>query len=306
MTAYLTRRLLQAVITIFAVVSLTFLFGRVSGSPAYALLGDNATTDQIRQLNDELGFSKPLAQQYIDYLVGLLHGDFGNSYGQRGVSSMSLTLDRLPASLLIGAVGLAAGVTLALAVALTIQLTGSRTLRTVALALGSARQSVPDFLFGLLLVLVLSVKLGLLPSLGRHGPESLIMPAVVIATGVFVLYTRLIDNSLSEQASADYVRTAYARGESRSRVVLADMLPNALLPLLTVVGINLGAFLGGVLIIENVFAWPGLGQLTLNAVHARDFPVVQSSLIVVAALFVLCNLAADIAYGLIDPRVRLQ
>jgi peptide/nickel transport system permease protein len=132
------------------------------------------------------------------------------------------------------------------------------------------------------------------------------MPALVIATAVFVLYTRLIDNALSEQASADYTRTAYARGESRTRVVLAEMLPNALLPLLTVVGINLGAFLGGVLIVENVFAWPGLGQLTLNAVHARDFPVVQSSLIVVATLFVISNLLADVTYGFIDPRVRLK
>ncbi|BDZ48314.1 glutathione ABC transporter permease [Frondihabitans sucicola] len=306
MTRYLSRRLVQALATIFAVVTVAFAFGRLSGSPAALLLTENAPKSQIVALNHRLGFDKPLWLQYVDYLGGLLHGDFGQSYRQVGVSSMSLVLERLPASLLLGAVGLTAGILLAMVAGLVIQLTGSRGLRTTALGIGAVRQAIPDFFFGLLLVLIFSVTLGILPSLGNRGITSVIMPALTIATGQFILYMRLIDNSLTEQSSMDYARTAYARGDSRFRVVLGELLPNAFLPVMTVAGISLGGFLGGLVIVENVFAWPGMGQLMLSAVYSRDFPVVQSGLIVVAGLFIVANFAVDLCYALIDPRVRLR
>lgn len=305
MVRYLARRGVQALVTVFVVVTVAFALGRASGSPAAQLLPDNASKAQIDALNARLGFDRPMWQQYLDYLGGLVRGDFGDSYRQTGVSSMELVGERLPASLTLGAVGLAAGLLLALGAVLLVHLTGSRRLQAVMLTLGSVRQSMPDFLFGVLLVAVFAVSLGWLPSLGNKDPLGIVLPAVTIATGQFVIYVRLAGNALGEQARADYVRTAYARGESRARVVLTEMLPNGVLPVLTIAGINLGSFLGGLVIVENVFAWPGLGQLMLGAVYSRDFPVVQSGLIVVALLFIASNLLVDLLYGVIDPRVRV-
>ncbi|MFD7025423.1 ABC transporter permease [Promicromonospora sukumoe] len=304
MARFLVTRTLQALGTIYVVVTVAFLLGRLSGSPAALLLTENATREQIDELNTRLGFDQPLPVQYLEYLRGILGGDFGDSYRQAGVSSMDLVLERLPASLGLGAIGLVLGLVLAFAATITTHLTRSRTLRTTFLGLGSARQAVPDFFFGLLLVLVFSVTLGWLPSLGNREPLAVVMPALTIATGQFVVYTRLLDNSLSEQGRLDYARTAVARGENRFRVVVGELLPNASLPVLTIAAINLGSFLGGLVIVENVFAWPGMGQLMLSAVYARDFPVVQSGLIVVAALFILSNLLVDAASAVIDPRVR--
>lgn len=306
MALYTLRRLGQAVVTLLVVVTVTFALGRLSGSPGAVLLGDNATPEQIAQFNSARGFDLPLWEQYGAYLAGILQGDFGTSYRQTGTSSMELVVERLPASLLLGSVGLGLGILLALVAALIIQITGSRTLRTISLGVGSLRAAIPDFFFGLLLVLVFSVGLGWFPSLGNQTPMALVLPAVTVATGVYILYSRLIDNSMNEQRSMDYVKTALARGDSRLRVTVAELLPNALLPVLTIVGINLGAFLGGMLIIENVFAWPGLGQLTMDAVYTRDFPVVQASILVVAFLFVVANLVVDFVYRFIDPRVRLS
>lgn len=304
MARVIVRRLLQALATIYIVVTVAFVLGRLSGSPAALLLSENASPEQIADLNTRLGFDQPLWKQYLDYLGGVLTGNFGDSYRQSGVSSMQLVLERVPASLQLGAVGLLAGVLIAFIAGIGVHLARSSVLRTSLLTLGSARQAIPDFFFGLLLVLTFSVALGSLPSLGNRDPLSIIMPAATIATAQFVVYLRLLDNSLGEQARLDYVRTAYARGEGRFHVVLAEMLPNAALPVLTIAGISLGSFLGGLVIVENVFAWPGMGQLMLSAVYARDFPVVQSGLIVVAALFIFSNALVDILSAILDPRVR--
>ncbi|UGT38956.1 ABC transporter permease [Nocardia yamanashiensis] len=306
MAVYLLRRLIQAVVTVFVVVTLAFALGRLTGSPAASLLPDTASEADIAALNARLGFDKPPLTQYFDYLGGVLSGDFGDSYRQQGTSSMTLVLQRLPASLQLGGTGFLVGVALAFLVVLAIHLSGFWSLRGLALGLGAARLAVPDFLFGLLLVLVFSVTLGWLPSLASANPLSLVMPAVTIATAQFVVYTRLLDNSLTAEAGQDYVRTAYARGERRSTVILREMLPNALLPVLTVSGIQLGTLLGGLVIVETVFAWPGLGQLMLGSVFSRDFPVVQSGLVVIAVIFVVVNLCVDVLYGIVDPRARVR
>ncbi|MFB7723083.1 ABC transporter permease [Nocardia sp. NPDC056100] len=306
MAAYLLRRLLQAVITVFVVITLAFGLGRLTGSPAATLLPETASQADVAALNAKLGFDKPLLTQYLDYLGGVLTGDFGDSYRQDGTSSMTIVLQRLPASLQLGTAGFLLGVALALFAVLAVHLSGFWSLRGVLLGVGAGRLAVPDFLFGLLLVLVFSVTLGWLPSLAGANPLSIVMPAVTIATAQFVVYTRLLDNSLTTESSQDYVRTAYARGERRSTVIVREILPNALLPVLTVSGINFGTLLGGLVIVETVFAWPGLGQLMLGSVFSRDFPVVQSGLIVIAAIFVLVNLAVDLLYGFVDPRARVR
>lgn len=305
MSRYLGRRLLQAFVTLWCILTLSFLMGRATGSPAAILLPPEASQTEIDQLNATLGFDRPLGTQYLEFLAGALQGDFGTSYRERGTPALEIVAERLPATFQLAISAFVIGLMLALVAALAIQITGSSRLRSALIWGGSLRHSIPDFFFGLLMVIIFSVILGALPSLGRSGPESLVMPVLTIATGQFVLYVRLIDSALSEQSVQDYVRTAYAQGKKRSAVVLSEMLPNAILPVLTMAGLNLGGLMGGTVIVEQVFSWPGFGQVTLNAVSQRDFPIVQAGLLIIAVLFIVTNLAVDLLYAVLDPRVRL-
>ncbi|WP_449276783.1 ABC transporter permease [Leucobacter sp. GX24907] len=306
MASYLIRRILQALATLFIAVTIAFVLGRATGKPAALILTEGATEQQIHDLNGRLGFNDPLGTQYLNYLGGLLRGDFGVSYRNPGQPALDIILERLPATMTLAISAFAIGLVLAVLAALLIHITGSRTLRAMFVWSGSLRQSVPDFFFGLLLVLIFSVALGWLPSLGYSGTPSLVLPVATIATAQFVLYVRLLDSSLSEQTTADYVRTAYARGKSHSKVVATEMLPNAFLPVLTVAGLNLAALLGGTVIVEQVFSWPGIGVTLVGAVSQRDFAVVQAGLLVVAFLFVVVNVVVDLLYSIIDPRVKLS
>lgn len=305
MTTYLTRRLLQALATVFCVLTIAFVLGRASGKPAALLLTDGATAQQIDELNEKLGFNRPVLDQYLDYLGGVLRGDFGTSYRNPGTPAVAMIAERLPATMTLALTAFAVGLALAVIAALLIHITGSPVLRAIFVWGGSLRQSIPDFFFGVLLVLVFSVSLALLPSLGYTGPASFVLPVATIATAQFVLYVRLLDAALSEQSTQEYVRTAYARGKSHPAVVMTEMFPNALLPILTVAGLNLAGLLGGAVIVEQVFAWPGVGEVLITAVSQRDFAVVQAGLLVVAMVFVLVNILVDLLYSVLDPRVRL-
>jgi peptide/nickel transport system permease protein len=283
---FLLRRLTLAVATIFLVVTIGFVLGRLTGAPGALLLPDNAGAAEVDALNASLGFDRPVIVQYIDFLGGLLVGDVGDSY-RRHEPALALVLERVPATVELALWAFVAGFAVALIAALAIQLTGSRALRAVVGWSGAVRQSIPDFFFGLLLVLVFSVLLGVLPSLGRTSPASLVLPVLTLATGQFVMYLRLLDAALSEQADQDYVRTAFA---------------NALPPVLGMAGLNLGGLLGGTVVVEAVFAWPGLGSLLTDAVSQRDFPIVQAGLIFVALMFVVVNTFVDLLVSRIDPR----
>lgn len=304
MPHFLIKRTGQAVITLFCVLTFAFILGRATGKPAGLLLPDNATAAEVDAFNGALGFNEPLHVQYLAFLTNALQGDFGVSYRQRE-PALALIFERLPATFELALWSFVIGLVLALLAALAIQITGSRKLRSFFIWGGSLRQSVPDFFFALIAVLLFSVLLGILPSLGRTSPESLVLPVLTIATGQFVLYVRLIDAALSEQASQDYVRTAFSKGQSRVKVLVTHMLPNALLPVLAMAGINLGSLLGGTVVVEAVFAWPGLGQVLTEAVSQRDFPIVQAGLLMVALIFVSVNLVVDLIAARVDPRVRL-
>jgi len=298
---FLARRLALAVATVLTVVTIAFVLGRATGEPGALLLPDNATQSDIDAVNGALGFDRPLVVQYLDTLVGLVTGDFGDSYRLRE-SALGLVLERVPATVELAFWAFVIGLALAVAAALTIQLTGSRALRAVVGWAGAIRQSVPDFFFALLLVLVFSVLLGALPSLGRTSYASLVLPVATLATGQFVMYLRLLDSALSEQAGQDHVRTAIAQGQSRMRVLVTRMLPNAALPVLGMAGLNLGGLLGGTVVVEVVFAWPGLGKLLTDAVSQRDFPIVQAGLVFVALAFVVVNTAVDVLVHRVDTR----
>lgn len=306
MASYLLRRIFQAFATLFIAVSIAFLLGRATGKPAALILTEGATEQQIHDLNGRLGFNDPIGVQYLNYLTGLLRGDFGVSYRNPSQSAISIILERLPATMTLALTSFVIGLLLAVIAAVLIHITGSHSLRALFVWSGSLRQSVPDFFFGVLLVLIFSVALGWFPSLGYSGTASLVLPVATIATAQFVLYVRLLDSALSEQTTADYVRTAYARGKRHSQVVMTEMLPNAFLPVLTVAGLNLAGLLGGTIIIEQVFSWPGVGSALIGAVSQRDFAVVQAGLLVVALIFVVVNVAVDVLYSIIDPRVKLS
>jgi peptide/nickel transport system permease protein len=302
---YLVRRLVQALVSIFGVVTATFFLVRLSGDPAALLLGPEATAADIAQLSSTLGFDEPAVVQYARFLGGAFTGDLGSSLVQRQ-PALAVVLDRLPYTLELALSSFALGIALAFVVVLTMQLTGSRRLRSVVLWVSSARQAIPSFWFGLLLVLFFAVQLGWLPALGRTSPISLVLPAVTIASLELALYIRLLDGGFGEQRTADYVRTARSKGQRRHVIVLRHVLPNAVIPLITVAGLNLGALLGGTIVVEMVFNWPGVGQLVLNSISRRDYPVVQAGLLVIALFFVTVNFLVDMLYAAVDPRVRFR
>jgi peptide/nickel transport system permease protein len=282
-----------------------FIILRLNGKPGAVML-PTGTGQQIAALNRALGFDGSILSQYGYFLKNLvLHFSVGNSLQEVGQSAISVVFSRLPATLELAVTAFLVGVVLGFLLSVCLQLSGSQWLRNTFIWLGVARQATPTFLFGVILVLVFAVKLGWLPSIGRGGITHLLLPAITLATFEVTLYMRLLDSSMAEQRQSDYVRTAYAKGQRPTVVLLRHGLPNALLPTLTVAGVNFGALLGGTVIVENVFGWPGIGELVINSVNARDYPVVQATLLIVSILFVVVNIGVDLLYAALDPRVRL-
>jgi peptide/nickel transport system permease protein len=304
MIYFIVRRALQSVLTIFGVMTVAFFLVRLAGDPVALLLPVEASDRDIAQLRDALGLDRPLIVQYLKFLANLTSGDFGMSLRQHE-SALSLVLERLPATLELALSAFFLGLLLAFALGLGMRLTRSGRLRGAIMWLALGRQAIPVFSFGLLLILVFSVWLRWLPSLGRGGLSHLVLPALTLGTYELALYLRLFNASLAAEQTQDYVRTAYAKGQTRTAVVLRHMLPNALLPLVTIAGINLGILLGGTVVTETVFSWPGVGRLIVQSVTQRDFPVIIAGVFVVSVIFVAVNLAVDILYGFLDPRVSI-
>ncbi|MCL6649870.1 MAG: ABC transporter permease, partial [Chloroflexi bacterium] len=275
MTTYLVRRTVQAVVSVFGVMTIVFFVVRLGGDPVALLMPENATDEQRAAARSALGLDQPLHVQYGRFLVSILQGDLGTSLRQ-GQPALALVLERLPATLELAVASFTVGLAIAFGLGLLLQLSRSQFLRAAVLWLAFARQAVPVFWFGLLLILLFSVKLGWLPSLGREGLTSLVLPALTLGTYELALYVRLLDADLREQLRQDYIRTARAKGVSELGVVLRHALPNALLPIVTIAGINVGVLLSGTVITETVFSWPGVGRLIVQAVHQRDYPVVQA------------------------------
>jgi peptide/nickel transport system permease protein len=304
MAGFLTRRLLQTFLTLLGVLTATFFLVRLAGDPATLLLPAEATQDEIATFRTALGLDQPLPVQYVKFLTHALGGDFGVSLRQR-TPALELVLERLPATLELALTSFILGLALAFAVGVAVRLSGSARLRTFVMWIALARQAIPVFWFGLLLILLFSVTLRWLPSLGRGGITHLILPAITLATYELALYLRLFNSSLAAEAKQDYVRTAFAKGQSRSQVLIKHMLPNALLPLVTIAGINLGLLLGGTVVTETVFSWPGVGRLIVQSVSQRDYPVIIAGVFVVCLIFMIINLIVDLLYAYLDPRVRL-
>jgi len=301
----LIRRLYQSALTVLGVMTAAFFLVRLAGDPALLLLSAEATSEDARAIREGLGLNRHILVQYGDFLWRALHGDFGVSVRQN-ISAMELILERIPATLELALTSFVLGISLAFALGTLMRMTRARWLREMIMWIALARQAVPIFSFGILMALIFSVWLQWLPSLGRGTLAHLVLPAVTLGTYELALYLRLFNASLAAEQRQDYVRTAYAKGQGRIQVLLGHMLPNALLPLVTVAGINLGLLLGGAVVTETVFSWPGVGRLIVQSVSQRDYPVIIAGVFVISLIFVVINLIVDILYGFLDPRVRLS
>lgn len=304
LTRFLISRIAQGMIVLLGVSLIVFFSLFLTGDPAALMLPPDATTAEIAVFRERMGFNDPIWLQYLRFLVGALQGDLGHSLRfQRPV--LELVLDRVPATALLAVTALAwstlAGVVLGVVGAVWRDTWLDLTVRLVALS----GQAVPVFWLGLLLIIYFSLRLRWLPSSGYGSIQHLILPAITLGAYYMSVVTRLVRASLIEALGRDYVRTARAKGLSEWRVVIRHGLRNALIPVVTVQGMYFAALLGGALITEIIFAWPGIGRLAVQAIETRDFPLVQAVVLFAAFVFVIANLLVDIAYGLLNPRIRL-
>ena len=305
MLTFITHRLAGALLVVFGVVSIVFLLIHlIPGDPVEIMLGEAASVADREALRAALGLDQPLARQFMTYLEGLLRLDLGNSYhSHRPV--FELVLERLPATLVLA--GMALLITLVMAVPLGIVAAVRRDSLWDSGAMGFSMLgvSVPNFWLGPLLILVFSLWLGWFPVSGRESFGSVVLPAITLGTGLAAVLSRMVRSSMLEVLGEDYMRTARAKGLAPSRVILHHGLRNALLPVITLLGLQLGALLAGAVITETVFSWPGVGLLTIEAIQSRDYPVVQACVLLISISYVLINLLTDIAYAWVDPRIRL-
>jgi len=306
MRADLRRKLVAFPVTLFGVLTLVFLFiHSIPGDPVDAMLGESAAPADRESLRRSLGLDRPLGERYVRYLAEIARGDLGRSI-HGGAPVAERIASRMPATI---ALAVAAGL-VALAIALPLGIfaganRGSLVDRSAS-AFALLGAATPNFVLGPVLVLVFSVRLGWLPVSGAEGPSSLILPAVTLGLGMAAILTRLTRSALIEVLDSDYVRTARAKGLPERTVIGRHALRNALLPVATVIGLQLGHLLSGAIVTETIFAWPGIGRLTLEAIQSRDYPLVQGCILVIAVGYLAVNWITDLAYARLDPRIRLQ
>jgi len=303
MLGYALGRIPQLCVALVGVSAVAFLLVHLSGDPAQLMLPSEASELQIRAFRHAMGFDRPLPAQFVDFLLRAARGDFGQSLRYQQ-PALTLVLARLPAT---GDLALAA-MAVAVGVALPAGITSARRRDTVwdVLATSGALtgQSMPVFWIGIVLILLFSVHWHLLPTSGSGSLAHLVLPAVTLGLYSTGRLTRMVRSSVLEVVTQDYVRTARAKGISERAVLGAHILRNAWLPVLTLLGVELASLLGGAVITETVFAWPGMGRLVVNAIYTRDYPVVQAAVFVIATIFVLLNLVIDLSYAVLDPRIR--
>jgi peptide/nickel transport system permease protein len=307
MGQYIARRLAQSVLVVFGVVTAVFFLLQMTGDPVRLMVGDGASEEDIANIRHQLGLDRPLHERYITFLGDAARGDFGESVRQRGRPAMEIVLDRYPATIRLAFVALALSVVLSTVFGLISAVRRYSVVDNVVMALALFGQSMPSFWLGIMLILVFAVQLGWLPSqgYGDGNPKYLLLPALTLAAPGLARLTRLVRSGMLDVLGQDYVRTARAKGLRGWRVVFGHAFKNAAIPLVTIIALDLGALLGGAVITEQIFAWPGVGLEVVLAINGRDFPVVQAAVFLVATSFVIINLVTDLLYTWLDPRVRI-
>ena len=306
MIRHFLQRLLFTLPALWLILTMVFLLIHiVPGDPVLQMLGQDARVEDVAQLRHTLGLDQPLGVQYARYLEGLARGDWGQS--MRYASPVrAIVLARFPATLELSLAALAVCLAIAIpAGVFSAHRRGCSSDRATSFftLLGL---SVPNFALGPVLILVFSIEIGWLPVSGRGGISHLILPAATLGAAFAAILTRMVRGSMIEELSSDYVRTARAKGISETSVLFRHAFPNALIPVITIVGLQFGSLLAGTIVTETIFSWPGIGRLAVQAISARDYPLLQGCILIIALSYVAVNLLTDLVYAIVDPRVRLQ
>lgn len=305
MRGYVLTRLLEAVVTVWGVITIVFFSLRLTGDPILLMVPMGTPPDQIAQLRHALGFDRSLPVQYVAFWGRVLHGDFGDSL-RFGQPALRLVLERLPATAELAVLAMLVAVVLGGIAGTVAALRQGSVFELVAMTGALFGQATPVFWLGIMLILVFAADLRWLPSGGRGGLSHLVLPVFTLALFSSASIARLLRSSLLEVRGQDFVRTARAKGLSERTIFFAHQLKSALIPVVTIIGVQTGRLLGGAVITETIFSWPGVGRLVVQAIENRDFPLVQASAAVLAVTIVGVNLLVDLSYSLLDPRIRLD
>ena len=306
MGAYVIRRLVQSALILLGISFVTFfLLYVLPADPVRQIAGRSATAETVENIRRQLGLDQPFIVQYGRYLAGLAQGDLGRSYLQKSEVT-ELILSRLPASLQLMAAGIFAELLLGLGMGITAAVLRGRVADQLLMTTSFVTVSAPQFVVSLLMLYVFAVRLGWFPIGGYGTPAHLVLPALTLGILGSGWYSRMMRSSMIDVLRADYIRTARAKGLGGARVILRHALPNAILPVIAMIGIDIGIFMGGIVVVESVFGWPGIGQLAWQAIQRVDIPIIMGVTLVSACAIVLGNLLADLIAPLIDPRIRLK
>jgi peptide/nickel transport system permease protein len=305
MLAFVVRRVALTLPVVWIVVTLVFgLIHLVPGDPIAQMLGEGSSVTEVARLRHELGLDLPIVEQYRNYLVGLYHGNLGISFRDQQPVIDSIRA-RYPATIELAVAALAFSLLFSIPAGVISAIRKGRFADRAFGLVSLLGVSLPNFALGPLLILLFSIGLGLLPVSGRDGISHLILPAVTLGMGIAAMTMRMVRSSMLEEIHQDYVRTARAKGLRERTVLFKHALRNGLLPVITILGLQTGALLAGAFVTETIFSWPGLGRLTIQAINARDYPLVQGCILTITLTYILVNLLTDVMYSVIDPRIRL-
>lgn len=306
MWRYIIGRFLRAIVVVFGVLVVVFLLIRISGDPIHLFIDENfATKEQIKNVREQLGLDKPLYIQFVKFIFNVLRGDFGFSY-RRHEPSVKLVLQHFPATLELAITSILISFILAIPLGVWSAVKRGSLLDEGTMVLATAGQSIPVFWLGIVLIIIFAVEIGIFPTSGRGGIANLILPAITLATRPIALGSRLVRSAMLEVLDQEFIRTARAKGIQERGVVYRHALRNALIPIITIMAVEFSVLLGGAIVTETVFAWPGIGYLTVQGILMRDYPIVQTAVFFIALFVVVINFIVDLLYLLIDPRISYK
>ena len=305
MRGFFISRLVQLVVTMFIVSVVVFFILRLSGDPILVVAPDFFSEEQIEQMRKFWGFDRPIGEQYLNFVTKAITGNFGTSYLAKR-PAMELVFERLGYSWMLAAAAAAIGLTIAVPLGILSALKRNSFIDLIITSMSSLGTAMPSFWLGLMLIMVFSVHLGLLPVFGALEPKAIILPSATLGVGMAARLSRMTRSAMLEVLNQDYVRTARSKGLMHKTVIMRHALRNALIPIVTVFGLQLGWLLGGSVVVESVFSWPGLGRLMIDSISVRDNTVVQAGLLFFALSFILINYAIDVIYIILDPRIKFQ
>ncbi|UHD43808.1 ABC transporter permease [Aureimonas altamirensis] len=304
MIGYIAWRVLQMIPVLFGITLIVFVLLRVSGDPVSLMLGEDATEAQITQLREAYGLDRPLYKQYLIYMGDLLTGDFGRSIRYNNQLALDVVLERLPATASLAGIALFFATVISLPAGIIAALYRRRIPDYVASFMSVLGQAMPNFWLGIMLILFFSIGLGWFPVSGRDHSLAVVLPGLALGASLAAVLTRLLRSSLIEVMNQDYIRTARAKGIGPTAVTMRHGMRNAILSYLTVIGLEASSLMAGAVVTEQVFAWPGIGLLAIQAINSRDMAVVQTIVILAAVIVMMINLLVDVLYSLIDPRIQ--